>query len=123
MKIIAIVVLHFLSIGLYAQAQPGKLTIDKIMADPKWIGTSLRTCNGAQMVLNCISNGIRKMLQPIQHISLQRITEPHKNWRVHEGTIFSTIVTLFITNLAVRPSIKKTVIFFYWIPKQEKPGR
>ncbi len=40
MKIIAIVVLHFLSIGLYAQAQPGKLTIDKIMADPKWIGTS-----------------------------------------------------------------------------------
>jgi dipeptidyl aminopeptidase/acylaminoacyl peptidase len=40
MKKIAIVVLLSLSTGLYAQIQLGKLTIDKIMADPKWIGTS-----------------------------------------------------------------------------------
>lgn len=40
MKKIAIVVMLLLSTGLYAQNQLGKLTIDKIMADPKWIGTS-----------------------------------------------------------------------------------
>ncbi len=40
MKKIAIAVLLFLSTGLYAQNQPGKLTIEKIMADPKWIGSS-----------------------------------------------------------------------------------
>lgn len=40
MKKIAVVVLLFLSTGLFAQNQFGKLTIDKIMADPKWMGSS-----------------------------------------------------------------------------------
>ncbi len=40
MKKISFIILLFISFQSLSQVSPGKLTVEKIMRDPKWIGTS-----------------------------------------------------------------------------------